>query len=41
VHPYLDGIITVHLHQGDGMMDPQLLRDQHTVFMTEGEICGH
>jgi hypothetical protein len=40
VHPYLDGIITVHLHQGDGMMDPQLLRDQHTVFMTEGEICG-
>jgi hypothetical protein len=41
VHPYLDGIITVHLHQGDGMMDPQLLRDQHIVFMTEGEICGH
>jgi hypothetical protein len=41
VHPYLPGIITVHMQQGAGALDPQLLRDQHTAFMTEGEVCGH
>jgi hypothetical protein len=41
VHPYLDGIITVHLHQGDGVLDPQALRDQHTAFRTDGEVCAH
>jgi len=42
VHPWLEGIITVHLHQGDGMFNPIDLLNLHDNFLVEGDIpCEH
>jgi hypothetical protein len=40
VHPWLEGIITVHLHQGDGMFNPIQMLYQHDIFMNGGDICA-